>query len=56
MTRRRRPIGMQTLRELREQNCYYVDKTHFIRRLLDKGKRTFLSRPRGSARVCSWTR
>ena len=43
MTRRRRPIGMQTLRE---QNCYYVDKTHFIRRLLDKGKRNFLSRPR----------
>ena len=27
MTRRRLPIGMQTLREIRERDCYYVDKT-----------------------------
>ena len=45
-TRRRLPIGMQTFRELREQNCYYVDKTAFIARLLDEGKHYFLSRPR----------
>ena len=29
---------MQTFRELREQNCYYVDKTPYIQRLLDEGK------------------
>ena len=46
MTRRRLPIGIQTFRELREQNCYYVDKTAFIERLLDEGKHYFLSRPR----------
>ena len=37
---------MQTFREVREQNCYYVDKTAYIRRLLDRGKHYFLSRPR----------
>ena len=37
---------MQTFRELREQNCYYVDKTPYIERLLHEGKHYFLSRPR----------
>ncbi len=46
MTRRKLPIGMQTFREVREENCYYVDKTAYIRRLLDQGKHYFLSRPR----------
>ena len=46
MTRRKLPIGMQTFREIRERNCYYVDKTAFIGRLLDEGKHYFLSRPR----------
>ena len=46
MTRRRLPIGLQTFRELREEGCYYVDKTGFIARLLDRGKHYFLSRPR----------
>ena len=46
MTRRKLPIGMQTFREVREQNCYYVDKTAYIGRLLDEGKHYFLSRPR----------
>ena len=46
MTRRRLPIGIQTFREIRERNCYYVDKTAYIRRLLDEGKHYFLSRPR----------
>ena len=45
-TRRRLPIGLQTLRELREEDCYYVDKTGFIARLVDEGKHYFLSRPR----------
>ena len=46
MTRRRLPIGIQTFREMREDNCYYVDKTAYIRRLIDEGKHYFLSRPR----------
>ena len=46
MPRRRLPIGIQTFREIREQDCYYVDKTALIRQLLDKGKHYFLSRPR----------
>ena len=37
---------MQTFRELREEDCYYVDKTTYIARLLDEGKHYFLSRPR----------
>jgi hypothetical protein len=39
MVRRRLPIGMQTFRKLREQDCYYVDKTAYIERLLDEGRR-----------------
>ena len=38
MTRRGLPIGIQTFRELRERNCYYVDKTAYVPRLLDEGK------------------
>ena len=37
---------MQTFRDIRESNCYYVDKTAYIWRLLDEGKHYFLSRPR----------
>ena len=46
MTRRRLPIGIQTFRELREEDCYYVDKTPYLERLVRKGKHYFLSRPR----------
>ena len=46
MTRRRLPIGMQTFREIREEDGYYVDKTPYIFRLVDEGKHYFLSRPR----------
>ena len=46
MTRKRLPIGIQTLREMREEDCYYVDKTGFALRLIDEGKYYFLSRPR----------
>ena len=46
MVRRRLPVGMQTFRELREDGCYYVDKTHYIRPLIDGAKHYFLSRPR----------
>ena len=46
MVRRRLPIGIQTFRKVREADCYYVDKTPYIRRLLDEGDCYFLSRPR----------
>ena len=46
MTRRRLPIGVQTFRKIREEGCYYVDKTSGIARLLDEGTHYFLSRPR----------
>ena len=44
--RRKLPIGIQTFREIREEGHYYVDKTPFIRRLVENGKHYFLSRPR----------
>ena len=46
MTRRKLPIGIQTFRRIREDGCYYVDKTAFIRRLVEEGTHYFLSRPR----------
>ena len=46
MNKRLLPIGIQTFREIRERECYYVDKTAYIRRLLNEGKHYFLSRPR----------
>ena len=46
MNKRKLPIGLQTFREIREEDCYYVDKTAYIHRLLDEGKHYFLSRPR----------
>ena len=46
MDRRRLPIGMQTFRDVREDGCYYVDKTRYITSLLKDGKHYFLSRPR----------
>ncbi len=44
--RRKLPIGIQTFRKIREGGCYYVDKTPWIRRLVDGGEHYFLSRPR----------
>ena len=44
--RRKLSIGIQTFREIREEGCYYVDKTSFLSRLLGGGKHYFLSRPR----------
>ena len=46
MVRRRLPTGIQTFRTLRERNCYYVDKTAYVERLLEEGAHYFLSRPR----------
>ena len=44
--KRRLPIGIQTFRKIREDGCYYVDKTDYIRQLVDGGQHYFLSRPR----------
>ena len=46
MTRRKLPIGIQTFQKIREENCYYVDKTAHMRLLVDQGTHYFLSRPR----------
>ena len=46
MIRRRLPLGIQTFRKIREDDCYYVDKTAYARRLIDGGTHYFLSRPR----------
>ncbi len=46
MHRRSLPIGIQTFREIREGDYYYVDKTGFALRLINEGKYYFLSRPR----------
>ncbi len=35
MHRRKLPIGIQTFREIREDDYYYVDKTGFARQLID---------------------
>ena len=44
--RRKLPIGIQTFRTIREDGCYYVDKTALIGRLVEGGTHYFLSRPR----------
>jgi hypothetical protein len=46
MQRKRLPIGIQNLAEIREGGYYYVDKTGFALRLIEQGKYYFLSRPR----------
>ena len=40
------PIGIQSFHDLREDECYYVDKTNLIRQLIKEGRHYFLSRPR----------
>ena len=44
--RKKLPIGIQTFREIREENHYYVDKTPYAQQLIEQGKYFFLSRPR----------
>ena len=41
------PIGVESFRELRENDYYYVDKTALILRLIDGCKYYFFARPRG---------
>jgi len=40
------PIGIQSFKVIREERCYYVDKTPLVRKLVDEGRNYFLSRPR----------
>jgi len=40
------PIGIQSFEVIRTDNYYYVDKTTFVKRLVEEGKYFFLSRPR----------
>lgn len=40
------PIGIQNFRDIRRNGYIYVDKTGYIRKLVDTGKYYFLSRPR----------
>jgi hypothetical protein len=44
--RKKLPIGLQNLREMRTQGYPYVDKTAHVARLADDGKDYFLVRPR----------
>ena len=40
------PIGIQSFEVIRTENYYYVDKTPFVKKLVEEGKYYFLSRPR----------
>jgi len=40
------PIGIQSFEVIRTEGYYYVDKTLFVKMLVDEGKYYFLSRPR----------
>ena len=46
LPRRKLPIGIQNLRQMREGGHYYVDKTGMAIDLIESGKSFFLSRPR----------
>ena len=46
MKRRKLPAGVQSFRKIREDDCYYVDKTAYIHRLVTECTHSFLSRPR----------
>ena len=46
MVKRMLPTGMTSLRKIRTRDCYYVDKTDHLRRLVEGGDFYFLSRPR----------
>ncbi|MBF5059851.1 ATP-binding protein [Candidatus Neptunochlamydia vexilliferae] len=40
------PIGIQSIREILEEDQVYVDKTRFAKELISAGKHYFISRPR----------
>ena len=53
------PLGVQSFEDLRNRNCYYVDKTDYVYRLAMSGTKTyFLARPRrfGKSLLCNTLR
>lgn len=44
--RKKLPIGIQTLQKVRDEDCYYIDKTQMALDLIKDGSHYFLSRPR----------
>lgn len=46
MQKKKLPVGIQTLREMREDDFYYIDKTQLAVDLVKDVKHCFLSRPR----------
>ena len=40
------PMGISNFKEFKENNYYYVDKTKYIKKLVDEGKYYFIARPR----------
>jgi hypothetical protein len=40
------PIGIQSFEKIRTEGYYYVDKTYFVKKLVEEGSYYFLSRPR----------
>ena len=45
-SKRKLPIGIQSFEKLRNEGCYYVDKTPYMHQLITQGNYFFLSRPR----------
>ena len=51
LPRKKLPIGIQSFAKIREEGCYYVDKTPFACRLVEEGSYYFLSRPRRPRKI-----
>ena len=50
-SRRTLPIGIQTFRTIREEGCYYVDKTPYAGRLIEEGSHYLPCRSRDDTRT-----
>ncbi len=46
MDKKKLPIGVQSFEKIRQEGYYYVDKTRFVKKLVEEGSYYFLSRPR----------
>ncbi|WP_310463052.1 ATP-binding protein [Sphaerotilus sp.] len=46
LPRKKLPVGIQTFAKLRDEDCYYVDKSGLAIDLIESGSYFFLSRPR----------
>lgn len=54
MVRKQLPIGIQNFREIREADCYYVDKTAFALKLAQEGKYFSFPGLAALANPCFW--